>query len=252
MLHLRHLKTNASASLPKSDNSSDKGGQKLQTLDTISPESCSEQVFDTACNLKKLGIRGPLASLIDGKIGSFGILRKMDHLENLKLLNDVFPRPTSEGQLRYLPQPHEFPPKLKSLTLSDTSLDWSHMSILGSLEKLIVLKLKYNAFMGKTWNTADGGFRHLEVLHIGPTNLVVWNASGHHFPKLRRLELYNCEELIQVPIGLADIQSLQFLELNCSNFAAASAKEIHNIKKQQEQTTQVSIFKLSVFPPLDE
>ncbi|XP_012856917.1 PREDICTED: putative late blight resistance protein homolog R1A-10 [Erythranthe guttata] len=156
MLHLRHLKTNASASLPKRD-SSDKGGQKLQTLDTISPQSCSEQVFDTACNLKKLGIRGPLASLIDGKIGSFGILRKMDHLENLKLLNDVFPRPASEGQLRYLPQPYEFPPKLKSLTLSDTSLDWSHMPILGSLEKLIVLKLKDNAFMGEIWKTADGG-----------------------------------------------------------------------------------------------
>ncbi|KAK6123585.1 hypothetical protein DH2020_042674 [Rehmannia glutinosa] len=250
MIQLRHLKTNASATLPKTGKSS-KEGEKLQTLGTISPQSCTEEVFDRARNLKKLGIRGRLALLLEGKSGSFDSLGKLGSLEKLKLLNDVFPSPPSDGQLRGLPQPYKFPPKLKSLTLSDTFLEWSHMSILGLLDNLEVLKLKDKSFMGKCWEAIDGGFRRLEVLHIGRTNLVVWVASGHHFPRLRRLELRNCEELKEIPIGLADIPSLQLLDLYRSKYAAASAKKINEArqKKQEEQTSNVSIFKLSIFPP---
>ncbi|KAI3454371.1 hypothetical protein Pfo_011034 [Paulownia fortunei] len=250
MNQLRHLKTNASATLPKTGKSS-KEGEKLQTLGTISPQSCTEEVFDRTRNLKKLGIRGRLALLLDGRSGSFDSLGKLGSLEKLKLLNDVFPSPPSEGQLRGLPQPYKFPPKLRSLTLSDTFLNWSHMSILGLLENLEVLKLKDKAFMGKSWVAVDGGFRHLEVLHIGRTDLVVWVASGHHFPRLRRLELRNCEELQEVPIGLADIPSFQLLDLYRTKFAAASAKKIHEAKQkqQEEQTSKVNVFKLSIFPP---
>ncbi|KAL7098331.1 hypothetical protein ACP275_09G010600 [Erythranthe tilingii] len=250
MIQLRHLKTNASAVLPKTGKSS-KEGEKLQTLGTISPQSCTEEVFDRARNLKRLGIRGRLASLIEGKVGSFDSLGKLGNLEKLKLLNDVFPNPPSEGQLRGLPQPYKFPPKLRSLTLADTFLDWCHMSIIGLLENLEVLKLKEKAFVGKSWVAADGGFRCLEVLHIGRTDLVVWVASGHHFPRLRRLELHYCEELQEVPIGLADIPTLQLLDLYRSKFAAAPAKKIQEARsrKQAEETSNPCAFKLTVFPP---
>ncbi|KAL2243762.1 UNVERIFIED_CONTAM: putative disease resistance protein [Sesamum indicum] len=184
--------------------------------------------------------------LIDGKSGSFDSLGKLENLEKLKLLNDVSPSPPSEGQLRGLPPPYRFPKKLKSLTLADTFLDWSNMSILGLLENLEVLKLKDGSFMGKCWEAADGGFRRLEVLHIGRTDLVLWIASAHHFPRLRRLELQNCEELKDVPIGLADIENFQVLDLYRTKFASASAKKIREAKKKQEQNGKLSIF------PLDE
>ncbi|KAL6559346.1 hypothetical protein OROGR_004463 [Orobanche gracilis] len=250
MIQLRHLKTNASANLPKTGKSGEEG-EKLQTLGTISPQSCTVEVFGRARNLKRLGIRGPLALLLEGKAGSFDSLVRLTSLEKMKLINDAFPSSSSEGQLRGLPQHYKFPPKLKSLTLSDTFLEWNNMSILGLLDNLEVLKLKDKAFMGKCWEARDGGFRHLEVLHIGRTDLVVWVASSHHFPRLRRLELMNCEVLREVPFGLADIPSLQVLDLYRSKFAAASAKKIGEVikKKHRDQTTKVGAFKLSIFPP---
>lgn len=253
MIQLRHFKTNASAALLKTSKSSKGAGEKIQTLETISPESCTEDVFDRARNLKKLGVRGRLAVLLDEKSGSFDSLGNLGNLEKLKLLNDVFPVPPSGVHLRGLPPAYKFPPKLKILTLSETSLDWRHMSILGSLEKLEVLKLKDKAFLGEIWEAIDGGFRHLEVLHIGRTNLKIWLASHHHFPRLKYLQLNNCEDLQQVPIELADVPSFQKLDLFRSKRAAASAKKIEAKIKEENNNLQpgtvVRRFRLSIFPP---
>ncbi|KAL1558881.1 putative late blight resistance protein R1A-10 [Salvia divinorum] len=249
LTQLRHFKTNASANLPK-PNKNSKHGAELQTLSTISVESCTAELLEHACNLKKLGIRGRLALLLEGKIGSFDSLGKMKYLEQLKLVNDVHPRPTLEGQLRSLPQPYQFPSKLKSLTLVGTFLTWNIMSVLGLLENLEVLKLKDKAFMGNTWSAAGGGFRRLEFLHIEHTDLAVWEASSHHFPRLRGLVLKNCEKLIAIPIGLADVASFQMLELFVCKPAAASANKIHEAKKKKAHANG-SAFKLSIFPPTD-
>lgn len=249
MMQLRHLKTNASASLPKTGKSSI-GGEKLQTLGTISPQSCTKEVVDRALNLKKLGIRGQLALLLDG---SFESLRELKNLEKLKLLNDVSPNPPSGTPLSGLPQHYNFPPNLRRLTLSQTFLSWgaSHMTTLGLLENLEVLKLKDNAFTGRSWTAPDHMFfGRLEVLHIGRTDLAVWIASCHNFPALRRLELHNCEELKLVPVGLAHISSLQQLDLYHSSFAAESAKKIQKAreKKQAEETTNFNVLKLNIYP----
>lgn len=250
MIQLRHFKTNASAKLSKTGKSS-RGGEQIQTLGTISPESCSEEVFSKARNLKKLGVRGKLAKLLENRNGSFDSLGKLGNLENLKLINDIILCSETERQLRDLPPAYKFPTQLRSLTLCDTSLDWGHMSVLGSLDKLEVLKLKDKAFWGETWEATDGGFRHLEVLHIGRTNLENWIASNHHFPRLKRLELKNCENLKGVPIQLADIPNFQLLDLHRSNHAAASARRIDGRKRRHEdqQPNNARRFKLSIFPP---
>ncbi|PIN20014.1 Apoptotic ATPase [Handroanthus impetiginosus] len=256
MIHLRHLKTNSSGTLHKKGKSNE-GGENLQTIGTISPESCTEEFFDRARNLKKLGVRGRLALLLDGKNGSFDSFEKLKNLEKLKLINDLFSDSILEVQLR-LPPPHKFPPKLRSLTLSDTFLDWSQMSILGMLDNLVILRLKHKAFMGKHWEAVDGSFCHLEVLHIGRTDLFSWIASDYPFPRLRRLELRNCEELQEVPLGLADIPSFQLLNLHRCKSAAASARKICEAKQKKNQkkrkrteTIIKSGFKLSIFPPED-
>ncbi|XP_057770474.1 probable disease resistance RPP8-like protein 2 [Salvia miltiorrhiza] len=243
MTQLRHMKTNACTTLAKPGKDS-KEGEKLQTLGTLSPESCTEAIFDRARNLKKLGIRGKLSSFLDGKSGSFDSLRKLSNLEKLKLLNDVFPKAALDGKLDGLPPAYKFPVKLRSLTLLNTFLDWEHMTVLGSLEKLKVLKLKDNAFVGSRWKVDDRGFDSLEVLHIGRTTLSIWVASALHFPSLKRLELHNCEKLKQIPIALADIPKLEYLDLQRCKEAAASARSLAAKKG-------AATFTLSIFPADD-
>ncbi|KAL0356292.1 UNVERIFIED_CONTAM: ToMV resistance protein Tm-2(2) [Sesamum radiatum] len=101
MIQLRYLKTNASITLVV-ETTGKAEAAKLKTLYNLSPESCTEDLCARARNLKELGIRGRLALLQDSK-GSesspFDLLGRMEHLENLKLLNDVSLSPPSEWQL---------------------------------------------------------------------------------------------------------------------------------------------------------
>ncbi|KAK6148285.1 hypothetical protein DH2020_019197 [Rehmannia glutinosa] len=242
MIQLRHVKTNASIILLKSPENNQ--GKNLQTLANISPESCTKDVFDQACYLKKLGVRGRLTILLADNNGKFDSFGKLSSLENLKLLNDVHPNPPSEGQLPCLPPSNKFPPKLRSLTLSATFLNWEQMSVLGNLRNLEVLKLKDNAFVGECWEVEDDGFRLLRLLLIEYTNLVYWIASDHHFPNLRCLFLRNCEELEELPEELANVQSLRVIELHrTSKTATASARKI------QDENLSSGGLKVYVFPP---
>ncbi|XP_057772147.1 putative late blight resistance protein homolog R1A-10 [Salvia miltiorrhiza] len=248
MNQLRHFRTNASATLLKST----KGGKtsaQLQTLGFISVESCTDALSDQAPNLKKLGIRGQLAMLFSRRNGAFDSLGKMSGLGKLKLINDTYPNPRREGGLSSLPKYDRFPPSLTSLTLCATFLSWEHISTLGLLERLEVLKLKDYAFSGDIWEAADGGFRCLELLHIEDTDLIDWNASSHHYPKLNTLVLKNCQKLRRIPAELADIPSLQKLELHTCISAAESAKDILDAKKQT--LAEGSAFTLSIFPPIE-
>ncbi|XP_057772146.1 putative late blight resistance protein homolog R1A-10 [Salvia miltiorrhiza] len=247
MNQLRHFKTNASATLPKSTKSGKKSSE-LQTLSFISVESCMEQLSDRVPNLKKLGIRGQLGLLFDGRHGSFDSLRKMRELGKLKLINDVYPYPQREAGVGSFPEYRRFPPSLTSLTLCATFLSWEHMSTLGKLEGLEVLKLKDNAFSGSILKAVDGGFQQLELLHIEDTDLIVWNASSRHYPKLRSLVLKYCKKLRGIPVELADIPSLQKLEMHTCISAAKSAKDISDAKKKT--LAEGSEFVLSIYPPI--
>ncbi|CAA2964631.1 late blight resistance homolog R1B-17 [Olea europaea subsp. europaea] len=253
MVRLRHLETNASTSFsdPVSRKRNDEEGYliDLRTLSTISPETCSEDVLDRAPNLSKLGIRGQLSKLFEVKDESslFDNVKQLNSLENLKLFNDVVNVQGSEGKI--VSPPDKFPPNLTKLTLYGTQLDWEYMSTLGRLENLEILKLKENAFEGKLWEAEDGGFPSLKLLHIGSTDLVTWVASGSHFPSLESLHLKHCTSLSTVPLGLADIATLQTVELYCTNeIAATSAKKIQSQKKENTLTNKGKGFKLSIYP----
>ncbi|XP_058182950.1 disease resistance protein RPP13-like [Rhododendron vialii] len=252
MLQLRHFFTNASSRLRGPPTNAWKSGKdplvrrNLQTLSTISPESCTEDILARTPNLKKLGVRGKLRTLMEEKGGSslFDNLTKLDHLVTLKLLNDTFPDRPSSGSL---PPLYKFPPNLKKLTLADTLLDWEHMAILGILPKLEVLKLKDNAFKGERWEPLDGGFRLLRFLQIGRTDLVHWEGSSHHFPRLHRLILKHCESLKAVPSGLGDVSALQIIEVyHSSHNAVASVKQIQT---QKQQGVAINQLKLLIYPP---
>ncbi|GAA0143899.1 antimicrobial response protein [Lithospermum erythrorhizon] len=248
MYQLRHLRTNASAILPPPSPNTPKGRESVQSLSTIAPESCTEQVLERTPNIKKLGVRGRLAILLANGSNLFDNIGKLQHITNLKLFNDVYQHLSDQGKRRGLPPAYKFPTKLKKLTLSDTKLDWKYMQIFGNLEKLEVVKLKDNAFKGAIWQPEDGGCRSLKVLFIGRTDLVHWQASSHHFPSLQRLVLRHCERLEAVPIGLADLTSFQVLEIYRTPKAAGSAKAIQQ-KKFSNDTRSNGGFKLSIYPP---
>ncbi|CAI9109329.1 OLC1v1009133C1 [Oldenlandia corymbosa var. corymbosa] len=245
----RHLHTNASTMLPypskEKQNETDKN---IQTLSTISTELCRKEVFDRTPNLKKLSIGGTLAELfvVQGESSFFDSLSRLERLENLKLLNDKVSR-----RLSSLPSPITFPPWLRELTLSNTNLEWKEMTVLGKLEKLEVLKLKEFAFRGNFWETEKGGFRCLNFLRIGQTDLLIWKVSSDDFPRIRTIELVGCDKLQGLPPSLADIPTFQSLRLNCTNpQVASSARRLHVLKLKEGARKQGgSNFKLSIYPP---
>ncbi|KAL3623617.1 hypothetical protein CASFOL_032433 [Castilleja foliolosa] len=243
MIQLRHVKTNASMVLLKKPK--DNEGKNLQTLANISPGNCTIGLFEQMLYLKKLGIRGTLSTLLDGEVGSsskFDSLRILMNLENLKLMNNIH----TVSPLPSLPRPDTFRPRLRILTLSATFLSWHHMSVLGNLENLEVLKLKDKAFVGECWEVAGGGFRRLQFLSIEYTNLVYLKlafGSDDHFPRLRFFRLKNCEKLIALPGGMANIHTLESMDLFRTNkIVADSARKI-----QHEMSSRR--LKLSIFPP---
>ncbi|XP_027099554.1 putative late blight resistance protein homolog R1A-10 [Coffea arabica] len=252
MPQLRHLHTNASTSLPcpTTPRCETLVNANLQTLSSISPQSCTKELFERTPKLKKLAICGKLAVLFqaNGQSNLFETLCALDFLENLKLLNEDVSSP-----LKRLPQEHNFPSKLTRLTLSKTLLPWNQMSILGKLENLEVLKLKDNAFKGDRWRTESGGFQSLQFLHIGSTDLLSWDvAAADHLPVLKSLVLKHCSYLSRLPPSLAHISTLQLIDLSCTKLSvASSAKDIENLKLKQAQQkgNKSNRFKLLVYPP---
>ncbi|KAI3464148.1 hypothetical protein Pfo_020811 [Paulownia fortunei] len=239
MIQLRHLKTKAAIILAIKGEG--EAGENLQTLSRLSPDYCTEDVFNRARNLKRLGIRGKLATLLGGKS-----LGKLYRLEKLKLVNDK----SSTDRLHGLPQPNFFPSYLKRLTISATSLGWTHMSTLAKIDSLQVLKLKNKAFIGQSWEAFGYGFPRLHYLLIEDTDLAVWEASTDHFPSLKSLVLKNCENLIEIPVGLT--KSLEILDIDrLGRSAVQSAKKIEEEKKLmhgQPKSRWGGRFKLSVGP----
>ncbi|KAL7114991.1 hypothetical protein ACP275_04G156000 [Erythranthe tilingii] len=234
MLCLRHFKTKAAIVLDQEKEG--KGGQNIQTLSTLSPESCTETVANKARNIKELRVRGNLSTLLDG---NNNFLEKLRYLEKLKLVH--------EKSMIRLPKTNCFPKNLKRLSLRKTSLDWSDMSILAQIEKLQVLKLKQNAFTGITW-VVSRTFCSLQFLLVSEADLVNWETTADHFPSLTCLSIKKCGKLQKIPLELA--KKLQRLEIDSLQKSATdSAKEIQKQKDnhQGEQKTRWGVqFQLSV------
>ncbi|KAL3506486.1 hypothetical protein ACH5RR_031868 [Cinchona calisaya] len=243
MRQLRHLHVNAPAILPRTDEA-EEANANLQTLSIISVESIRKEVLGRTPKLRKLAIGGRMAELFESN-NEVECLCKLEYLENLKLLNDCDDITT---RLNSLPPQINFLRKLKELTLLNTLLPWRQISVLGKHENLEVLKLKNNAIFGDIWQTETGGFRRLEVLHIGLTKLMFWEASADHFPKLKCLKLKHCSELRLLPFGLGYIPSLQTIDLYYTNPSVVSSARDIQLLKQQRGSRSNGI-KLSVYPP---
>ncbi|RAL48793.1 hypothetical protein DM860_001113 [Cuscuta australis] len=226
------------------------GGENLKTLSRLAPESCTKKVSERARNLKELGIRGRLSTLLISTMS----MENLGRLKKLKLVNDVvLVSDDSEFRLVGLPHSRCFPPNLRRLTLSNTFLGWEHISTLVGIKSLEVLKLKDNAFSGTIWHAAvDHVFPSLQLLHIINADIVSWVVSADNLPSLSCLVLKNCEKLECIPIDLGN--NLELLEIErLGRPAVHSAKRIEELKRskeeQQRNYTKWGIwFKLQVGP----
>ncbi|KAH0722076.1 hypothetical protein KY289_005120 [Solanum tuberosum] len=197
---------------------------KLQTLSYITFGSIKSHILKGMPKLKKLGIRESEEERLTAKQMSEE-LKKLVLLEKLETLKCFFIKSW------ILKQCDVFPPTLKKLTLRGCQLPWNQMTILCMLPELEVLKLKYYAFKGSEWESTDERFQQLKFLLLDGTDLIHWIISSIQFPKLKSLVLRNCYCLSEIPDDVAEIPTLQFIELyHCSSSANVSANRI-----QEEQ-----------------
>nr|GMD42811.1 putative late blight resistance protein homolog R1B-14 [Ipomoea batatas] len=227
MEKLRHVCTNTSAQLPFPPKTSkaNSGGKNILTLSTISPESCTKEIFRRTPNLQKLGVRGNLSQLLEGKQETclFNNLQLLKGLLNLKLY--MYGK-HNEGLT--VPMLDKFACRLKKLSFSGTRFEWKDMRVLGLLEELEVLKLDDYAFKGENWELSnDVVFKRLQYLRIGKTNLKSWMVTENSFPTLRSLNLQSCSSLEKIPQAFAKVHTLKEMVLfNVRESATQSAKGV--------------------------
>ncbi|KAJ9550367.1 hypothetical protein OSB04_014412, partial [Centaurea solstitialis] len=124
-----------------------------------------------------------------------------------------------------------FPASLKKLALSGCCLPWSDMSTIQSLPNLEVLKLGYNAFRGGYWDACEQQFRQLKLLKLASSDIKQWEASSTSFPCLKKLLVWKCKDLEEIPHEIGEIATLELIAIyGCRKSLVESIKRI-----QQEQ-----------------
>lgn len=127
-----------------------------------------------------------------------------------------------------------FPYFLRTLSLYGFELHWDVITRrIGSLPFLQELKLQESG-AGPQWNSIEGKFTSLRTLifwHCG--SLREWTAESAHFPRLERLVLRDLDNLSEIPSGIGDVPTLQYIEVDhCNESLWISAKEIEEEQKE--------------------
>ncbi|CAI9102329.1 OLC1v1000579C3, partial [Oldenlandia corymbosa var. corymbosa] len=144
----------------------------------------------------------------------------LSKLESLCILGVGFP-------LEIRNDHYQFPHNLRKLTLQRLYLPWSKISMIDRLPKLEVLKLQYKSFIGENWYMGEGTFPKLRFLKLDFLDLVRWtDDSDDNFPCLEKLVLKSCLNLKELPSCLAEIPTMQMIEVSRCNNATDSLKHI--------------------------
>ncbi|KAL3812764.1 hypothetical protein ACJIZ3_014032 [Penstemon smallii] len=202
--------------------------KNLQTLANVYNFRFTKRVFRLMPNLKKLVV----SYVYDSRtIWSPYYFSHFVHLLQLETLKCYFIAKSIYAPSQLLN--FSYPEGLKKLTLSGCTLPWTSLTVVGSLPNLEVLKLKDDAFVGSVWETNEGEFPQLEYFLIASCSLEHWRMEETHFPRLRRLSLKSCFELVEIPSDIGNIPTLEIIELfECSAPVVNSA---HQIKEEQQR-----------------
>ncbi|XP_031123463.1 putative late blight resistance protein homolog R1B-8 isoform X2 [Ipomoea triloba] len=224
---LRHVEVSYSLSVdPPSEVK-----HSLHTLYWLSLEHCTKEVFLRIPNVKKLGIIcGCDESNPNGVVLDSYNLGNLDYLDKLEMLMVAFRKGSVSGFQNLNSLSHCL--NIKKLKLKRTCLAWRELNIISMLPNLESLKLK-EASNDSDWEPTKGKFEKLKFLFLEARNLVRWEIDrDEQFVCVERLVLKRCTSLEAIPIGFADIITLESIELrNCSPSAMSSAQEINVMRK---------------------
>ncbi|XP_027099866.1 uncharacterized protein [Coffea arabica] len=162
----------------------------------------------------------------------FPRLEDLTRLESLKVVYRG--KTTNTGEFN-------FPSSLKKLSLSNFFFRQDHISAIGRLANLEVLKLLSSSFEDAIWEMGEGEFPELKFLKLDSLNIVEWNASSDHLPNLQHLVLRKCENLKEVPIDFMNIPTLQLIEVQ---LCGESVEE--SLRRLKEEQLEYGIEDLKV------
>ncbi|WMV22766.1 hypothetical protein MTR67_016151 [Solanum verrucosum] len=207
---------------PRIDNNLVTGMPNLEEFYGISYSSCTNEVFSSIPNLKRLTIHAPLR--VDNVPYHLLDISSSRKLEAFKL---------SSRQRFALPM-IVFPTSLRKLTLAFCrDFIWEEISpTLIKLPNLEELKLK-RCRAEDVWRLSDKDiFRSLKLLLLSELNLKGWEASSDNFPNLKRFVLKKCKDLKEIPTDFVEISTLESIELHdCTTTAEDS---VRNIEQERE------------------
>ncbi|KAK6790656.1 hypothetical protein RDI58_009737 [Solanum bulbocastanum] len=226
MKNLRYIHLRAASYLPspRIDKNLVTGIPNLEEFLGLCYSSCTNEVFSSLPNLKRLTIHGP--SWVDNVPYLLLDMSNLRKLEAFKLSRHYcFKNPMK----RFV-----FPTSLRRLTLTSCIMFiWEEISsTFTMLPNLEELKLKQCGADDDVWIMSDKDiFKSLKLLLLSGIYLKRWEASSDNFPNLKCLVLKNCEDLQEIPTDFGEICTLESIELhNCSTTSEDSARSI-----EQEQ-----------------
>nr|GME05973.1 putative late blight resistance protein homolog R1A-4 [Ipomoea batatas] len=228
---LRHLELGNSYTVdPPSINK-----KSFQTLSWVSPTYCRKEIYNKFPKLKALKIFLKDELELNCTCGSCSNPIILDNLGYLSGLEELTISVSIDCTVT-LQNGAIFPFQLEKLRLSGLNLSKRHLTVIGMLRWLKVLKLE-NSFHGKVWEVSEGGFRRLGFLFLEAKNLEQLKANKYSFPYLQHLGLRFCYCLEEIPQSFAHISKLQSIELKqCSPSVVAAAKQIreglHSIQRR--------------------
>ncbi|CAI9109184.1 OLC1v1008958C1 [Oldenlandia corymbosa var. corymbosa] len=171
--------------------------------------------FPNLQKLKCIYSEPPNVSMDICLVPAWGSLAKLESL-NISYLGVAL----NSGELN-------LPSSLKKLSLSNFHLSLCHISAVGKLQNLEVLKLISCAFEGSTWTMTEGEFRELKYLELDSLNIVQWDAREDHLPRLQQLVLRKCKQLEEVPFEFSCISTLKKIEVQlCESCVIDSVRKI--------------------------
>lgn len=184
---------------------------------------------DTKSIIKRLPNLPKLRCVFSESQGTSTNCYRFPGLELLKIL--YYSRALNNGELK-------LPSSLKKLTLSNFRLPWDHISIIGRLQNLEVLKLLSRAFEGSKVGHERREFHKLKFLKLHSLSIAKWDASGDHLPS------YNghfCEIASNLRRFLASWISPPCRYLKCNGVESP-------LKSLSERSRRKELRGLGVFP----
>ncbi|KAH0756830.1 hypothetical protein KY290_020323 [Solanum tuberosum] len=240
MKNLRYIRLRDASYLPspRIDKNLVTGMPNLEEFFGLCYSSCTNEVFSSIPNLKRLTIHAPLR--VDNVPWHLLDMSSSRKLEAFKL--------SWRQRFAWPMKRFGFPTSLRKLTLASCSAKkWEEtLSPLTKLPNREELKLKRCRAEDDVWRLTDKDlFRSLKLLLLSELNLKGWEASSDNFPNLKRLVLKECKDLQVIPTDFVEICTLESIELHdCTTTAEDSVRNI----KQEREDMGYNILKVYLHP----